>query len=358
MTDVTIALDAMGGDSAPSPTVAGAVLAAAMGVHVRMCGPADQLRAELGGEVAGIEIVDAPDVIDAHDEPAAAVRAKDRSSLVVACREVREGRAQGVVSAGPTGAVMAAALIHLGRIKGVARPGIAVPLPAMNHPCLLIDCGANPEAKPEHLEKYGIMGSEFARDVLGIESPRVGLLSIGEEASKGTAITLEAHALLAASELNFGGNCEGRDVLTGEFQVVVADGFAGNVLLKGLEGAGVALFTQLRAAADTSLRAKIGGLLLRPAVRAIRTKTDPENYGGAYLLGVRGVVSIAHGNSNSTAIRNAITYTAKGVAAGVVAGLTARLAEGEGNSASRTELQTSAAAHTVPHSAAPEIGEA
>ena len=142
------------------------------------------------------------------------------------------------------------------------------------------------------------MGSEFARDVLGIESPRVGLLSIGEEASKGTAITLEAHALLAASELNFGGNCEGRDVLTGEFQVVVADGFAGNVLLKGLEGAGVALFTQLRAAADTSLRAKIGGLLLRPAVRAIRTKTDPENYGGAYLLGVRGVVSIAHGNSN------------------------------------------------------------
>ena len=168
--------------------------------------------------------------------------------------------------------MMAAALIQLGRIKGIARPGIAVPLPAAGTPCLLIDCGANPEAKPEHLAKYGIMGAEFASDVLGVDRPRVGLLSIGEEASKGTAVTLEAHALLAASELNFGGNCEGRDVLTGEFQVVVADGFAGNVLLKGLEGAGVALFTQLRAAADSSLRAKIGGLLLRPAVRAIRPR--------------------------------------------------------------------------------------
>ncbi len=357
MPHVTIALDAMGGDSAPSATVAGAVLAAAMGVHVRLCGPTERLQAELGGEVAGIEIVDAPDVIDAHDEPAAAVRAKDRSSLVVACREVREGRAQGVVSAGPTGAMMAAALIQIGRIKGISRPGIAVPLPAMGHPCLLIDCGANPEAKPEHLEKYGIMGAEFARDVLGIENPRVGLLSIGEEASKGTPVTIEAHALLAASELNFGGNCEGRDVLTGEFQVVVADGFAGNVLLKGLEGAGVALFTQLRAAADSSFRAKIGGLLLRPAVREIRTKTDPENYGGAYLLGVRGVVSIAHGNSNSTAIRNAVTYTAKGVSAGVVERLTARVAAGDRKPAGGTELQSSAAAHTVPHSAAPEIGE-
>lgn len=357
MTDVTIALDAMGGDSAPTATVAGAVLAAATGVSVRLCGPTEVLRAELGGEVQGIEIVEAPDVIDAHDEPAAAVRAKERSSLVVACREVREGRAQGVVSAGPTGAMMAAALIQLGRIKGIARPGIAVPLPAAGTPCLLIDCGANPEAKPDHLAKYGIMGAEFASDVLGVDRPRVGLLSIGEEASKGTAVTLEAHALLAASELNFGGNCEGRDVLTGEFQVVVADGFAGNVLLKGLEGAGVALFTQLRAAADSSLRAKIGGLLLRPAVRAIRTKTDPENYGGAYLLGVRGVVSIAHGNSNSTAIRNAITYTAKGVSAGVVERLSARVAATASPPESTSELQSAAGTHTVPRVAATEIGE-
>ena len=353
MTDVTIALDAMGGDNAPIDTVAGAMLAAAMGVSVRLCGPADRLRSELGGDVSGIAVVDAPEVIDSHDEPAAAVRAKDSSSLVVAFREVREGRAQGVVSAGPTGAVMAAALIQLGRIKGISRPGIAVPLPAMGNPCLLIDCGANPEAKPEHLGKYGIMGAEFASDVLGIENPRVGLLSIGEEASKGTAVTLEAHSILAGSGINFGGNCEGRDVLTGEFQVVVADGFAGNVLLKGLEGAGVALFSQLRAAADASFRAKVGGLLLRPAVRAIRTKTDPENYGGAYLLGVRGVVSIAHGNSNPTAIRNALTYTAKGVSAEVVERLTARIAAASG----RTELQRSAEPHTVPDVAATEIGE-
>ena len=177
-------------------------------------------------------------MIGSSDEPAAAVRAKPGSSMVTACRLVREGSAEAVVSAGPTGAMLAASLLHIGRIRGISRPGIGVPLPALGGPCLLIDSGANSDARADNLLQFGIMGSQFMRDVMGVERPNVGLLSIGEEPSKGNAVTVEAHALLAAAAgLHFIGNCEGRDVLTGRFHVVVADGFAGNVLLKGLEGA-------------------------------------------------------------------------------------------------------------------------
>ncbi len=354
MPSVTIAVDAMGGDRGPAEIVAGALLAAAEGVQVALCGPADRLRSLLAEVPPGVEIVDAPEVIEYQEEPAAAVRAKPGSSLVTACRLVREGHAAGAVSAGSTGAMMAASLLTIGRIRGIARPGIAVPLPARGAPCVLIDCGANPDAKPEHLLQFAIMGSEFARDVLGIAEPRVGLLSIGEEASKGTSVTLEAHALLAASSVGFAGNCEGRDVLTGEYQVVVADGFAGNVLLKGLEGAGAALFAELRAAAASSLRAKLGGLLLRPALRGVRARTDPEVYGGAYLLGVRGMSVIAHGNSSRIAIRNAVTHAARGVEAGVVERLAGAIAAREPVA---SDLQEDPATRTVPHVAATEIGD-
>lgn len=356
MSDVTIAVDAMGGDRAPAETVAGAVIAAGQGIQVLLCGRREPIEAELGRSRPGIEILDAPDVIEPGAEPAAAVRAMPDSSLVAACRAVRDGRAQGAVSAGPTGAMMAACLLRMGRIERVSRPGIAVPLPARGAPCVLIDAGANADAKPLHLLQFGIMGSVFARDVLGVASPRVGLLSIGEESSKGTAVTQEAHRLLgAAPMIEFAGNCEGRDVLTGEFQVVVADGFTGNVLLKGLEGAASVLFGELRAAASSSLRGRLGGLLLLPALREVRDRTDPATYGGAYLLGVRGLAVVSHGNSGRRAIANAIAYAARGAAAGVVERTSAAAAESMRANAS--DLQDGRATRTVSHVAATEIGD-
>jgi phosphate acyltransferase len=352
----TVAVDAMGGDRAPSEVVAGAVLAAQGGVRVLLVGRPAEIEAELSRHPAAVdvEIVAADDVIGASDEPAAAVRGRTDSSLVRACRLVREGTAGAVVSAGPTGAMLAGALLHIGRQRGILRPGIAVPLPAKGAPCVLIDAGANPDARPEHLAQFGAMGAEFASDVLGVDRPRVGLLSIGEEASKGNQRTLEAHALLsAASGLDFAGNCEGRDALTGEFQVIVADGFAGNVLLKGLEGAAAAMFSEVRRAAATSMRAKLGGLLLRPALVGLRERTDPEVYGGAYLLGVRGVVVICHGNAGRRGIANAIRYAARGLDADVVG----RLGRRASAAAPGSDLQAEAAANTVSGVASPETGD-
>jgi glycerol-3-phosphate acyltransferase PlsX len=355
MTDVTIAVDAMGGDRAPGEVMAGALAAVAEGVRVALCGPRERLAHELGSVPEGVELVDAPDVISPGDEPAAAVRGKPGASLVTACRMVREGRAQGAVSAGSTGAMMAASLLLMGRIRGIARPGIAVPLPARGHPCVLIDCGANVDARAENLLQFAIMGAVFAREALGIAEPRVGLLSVGEEASKGNALTLEAHSLLAASAaIDFAGNCEGRDVLAGEHHVVVCDGFAGNVLLKGLEGAGAAMFAELRQAARSSVRARLGAMLLLPALRGMRDRVDPDTYGGAYLLGVRGLSVIAHGNSGARAIRNAITYAARGAAGGVVDRVSQAITLSE---AAASDLQSDAATRTVPHVAATEMGD-
>jgi phosphate acyltransferase len=352
----TVAVDAMGGDRAPSEVVAGALEAARDGVRVLLAGRQDELEAELRSHptVQGVEIVAAGDVIGSSDEPAAAVRSRPDSSLVRACRLVREGTAGAVVSAGPTGAMLAGALVHIGRQRGILRPGIAVPLPAQGAPCVLIDAGANPDARPEHLAQFGAMGAEFASDVLGVARPRVGLLSIGEEASKGNQRTLEAHALLtAAPGLEFAGNCEGRDVLTGEFQVVVADGFAGNVLLKGLEGAAASMFAEVRRAANSSMRAKIGGLLLKPALVGLRQRTDPEVYGGAYLLGVRGLVVICHGNAGRRGIANAIRYAARGLDADVVGRLGRRASAATPGS----DLQAEAEANTVSRVASPETGD-
>ncbi|MGN6380033.1 MAG: phosphate acyltransferase PlsX [Gaiellales bacterium] len=351
MPDVTIAVDAMGGDRAPGEVVAGALAAAAEGIQIALCGPSATLERELGGDRANVRVVDAPDVIGSHEEPAPAVRAKPGSSLVTACRLVREGEAQGAVSAGSTGAMMAASLVYMGRIRGINRPGIAVALPTPSGPCVLIDCGANALARPEHLLQFGIIGSEFAREVLDVQRPRVGLLSIGEESSKGTPVTLEAHTLLAASTVEFAGNCEGRDVLTGDFDVVVCDGFAGNVLLKGLEGAARLFFGELRGVATSSLRAKMGAKLLYPALRELRVRTDPDTYGGAYLLGVRGLSVIAHGNSSRRAIANAISHAARGARADVVERMSLALRD-------PSDLQSGFPTRTVPRtSRQPEIGD-
>jgi phosphate acyltransferase len=355
MSGVTIALDAMGGDGGPAQLVAGAAEAAAEGVHVLLCGREQELRAILreAGDPDGLEVVDAPDLIDSHDEPAAAVRAMPNSSMVTACRLVREGRAAGAISAGSTGAMLAASLLTMGRIRGVHRPAVAAPLPAHGTPCILLDAGANSEARPENLRQWGVMGAIFAEEVLGVTSPRVGLLSVGEEASKGRPEIVEANRLLRESDLEFIGNIEGRDALSGQAQVIVSEGFAGNVLLKGLEGAGKMLMRELRDAARSSRRAKLGALLLLPALQDMRERIDPDTYGGAYLLGVRGISVIAHGNSSARAIRNAVRVAALGAEHDVVG----RMAQRLGGSPPGSDLQEDHPVNTVPHVRQSEIGE-
>jgi len=315
---IRIAVDAMGGDRGPDEIVAGALEARDAGLMPLLFGTA-------GLDAHGLELVEAPDVIEMHEKPAEAVRSKPQSSLVAAIRAVAEGRADAVVSAGNTGAVLAAGLLELRRIPGVLRPAIAVPIPARRGPSVLIDAGANADARPEHLLQFATMGAVFAQEILDLSNPEVRLLSIGEEREKGNQLTLEAHELLAASDLNFGGNCEGRDVLAGAADVVVTDGFTGNVALKLLEGTIRTLLDALREEITVTATGKVGGLLIRPAARRLRHRLDPDTYGGAYLLGLRGLAVIAHGNSSRTAIANAVRLAARGVEHDVVGRLAARL---------------------------------
>ena len=254
-----------------------------------------------------------------------AVRSKTDSSIVVGARAVADGRAQGFVSAGSTGAMLAASLLVVKRIRGVKRPAILTVLPGLAGPVVFLDAGANADCRPEHLLEFGVLGSIFARLSLGIESPRVGLLNIGEEATKGSELALQAHALLAASDLRFVGNVEGRDLLFDLADVVVTDGFTGNVGLKLLEGTARALLLRLKDAAGRDARSKVGGLLLRPALRDMRASLDPEEYGGTYLLGVRGLVVICHGNSSRRAITNALLFGADAVRRRVVESVEAEL---------------------------------
>ena len=315
---IRVAVDAMGGDRAPDEIVAGALEARSSSIEPILFGPADL-------DTGGLELVEAPDTIAMGDKPAEAVRAKPNSSLVAACRAVGEGRADAVVSAGNTGAMLAASFLELRRLPGVARPAIAVPLPARRGPSVLIDAGANADARAEHLLQFGHMGAIFSEEILGVTRPEVRLLSIGEEPEKGNQLTLEAHALLAESDLDFRGNAEARDLLKGVADVVVTDGFTGNVALKLIEGTIRELLDALREQITATPRGKLGGLLIRPATRALRTKLDPDTYGGAYLLGLRGLAVIAHGNSGRLAIANAIRLAARGVERDVVGRLAERL---------------------------------
>jgi len=301
-----IAVDALGGDRAPAEVVAGAAETAAEGIDVVLVGPA-------GLDTQGLPLVESTQELGMDEKPAEAVRAKPESSLVVANRLVAEGRADAVVSAGNTGAMLAAGLLHLRRLPGVARPAIAVPIPARAGPSVLVDAGANADARPEHLLQFGVMGSIFSREILGVAEPDVRLLSIGEEDEKGSQLVLEAHALLRdARALVFGGNVESRDLLRGVADVVVTDGFTGNIVLKLLEGTIKELLAELRAEIEATPRGKLGGLLIRPAARRMRTRLDPDTYGGAYLLGLKGLAVIAHGNSGRRAIVSAIRLAARG----------------------------------------------
>jgi len=296
----------MGADRGPEEIVAGAAEAASSDVVPVIVGPA-------GLDTRGLELIEAPDVIAMEEKPTDAVRAKPESSLVVACRAAADGRAEAVVSPGNTGAMLAASLLHLRRLRGVLRPAIAVVIPGRRGPSVLIDAGANADARAEHLLQFAYMGTVLAEDVLGVADPEVRLLSIGEEPEKGNQLTLEAHALLAASDLRFAGNTEGRDLLAGGVGVVVTDGFTGNVALKLLEGTISSVLDALRAEIAATTRGKLGGLLIRPAARRLRQRLDPDTYGGAYLLGLRHVAVIAHGNSSSRAIANAVRLAGRGV---------------------------------------------
>jgi glycerol-3-phosphate acyltransferase PlsX len=308
----------MGGDRGPDEVVVGALAAAADGIVPVLYGPASL-------DARGLEHVAAEQVIAMDDKPAEAVRAKPDSSLVAACRAVGEGKADAVVSAGNTGAMLAAGLLEIRRLPGVMRPAIAVPIPARDGPSVLLDCGANADARAEHLLQFAHMGSIFAEEILGIENPEVRLLSIGEEPEKGNQLVLEAHGLLAASSLNFAGNTESRDLLARAADVVVADGFTGNVALKALEGTIRTVIAGLREEITKTALGKLGGLLIRPASRRLRHRLDPDTYGGAYLLGLRGLVVIAHGNSSPTAIANAVRLAARGVEHDITAKLAEKL---------------------------------
>jgi glycerol-3-phosphate acyltransferase PlsX len=316
---IRVAVDALGGDKAPAEIVQGAVDARADGLEPVLVGPTSL-------DADGLPLIEASEAIDMDDHAVNSVRSKPDSSLVRAVMAVAGGEAEAVVSAGNTGAMLAASLLHIHRLPGVYRPAIAIVIPTKVGRSVLIDAGANADARPEHLLQFAHMGAVFAEEILEIRDPEVRLLSIGEEPEKGNQLTLEAHELLRDAEhLRFGGNTEGRTLLEGDADVIVTDGFTGNVALKTLEGTVKSLLDALRTELEVSARGKLGGALIRPAARGLRARLDPETYGGGYLLGLNGLVVIAHGSSTRVAIANAIRHAARGVDHQVVERLRERL---------------------------------
>jgi glycerol-3-phosphate acyltransferase PlsX len=316
---VTVAVDANGADLGPAEVAAGAALAASQGVRVVLFGPAEAF-----GEVAdGIEVVDAPVSIAKAPDPVRASRANPDASIVLATRAVADGEADAFVSGGSTGPALAAGLFNIKRASGIHRPALAIPLPVPDDPVTIVDVGANVEVRPEHLVQFGFMGAALAQVVLGVERPRVGLLSIGEEDSKGTPLVVEAHAALRdrmaeGGTFDFIGNVEGNEVTTGKADVIVTDGFTGNVALKLMEGVSEKMLRAIRDVAGSSRRAKAGGLLLRPALLEFREVIDPESAGGAYLLGLRRLGVVPHGRFSRVGIAQAILLAARAVEGDVV----------------------------------------
>jgi phosphate acyltransferase len=279
------------------------------------------LRDALGDPAPGLEVVDATEEITNFDDPGRAARNKEGASVVLAARALGEGRADAVVTAGPTGAALAASLIHVKRLPGVYRPALAVVVPVPGRRLLLLDVGANVAVRPEHLIQFAFMGAAFSKGVLGVERPRVGLLSIGEEAGKGTEDVVAAHERLASLEsapFDFAGNVEGFDLARGGVDVIVTDGFTGNIALKTLEATAKTVVGAIRDAIRSSAVSKLGGLLVRHKLAPLRESFSQESVGGAYLLGLRGLVVVCHGNSSARAISNAIALAERGVEEEVV----------------------------------------
>lgn len=318
--EVRVAVDAMGGDYAPSEIIKGASEAQKFGgVKILLTGPKNQLGDYLSPQNAGsIEIVDAPEVIGMAEKAAQAVRSKPQSSLVKAVKLCREGKADAVVSAGNSGAAMAATMLTWGRIKGIQRPAIAIVIPTPFQPVLLLDAGANAECKSENLLQFARMGSAYAQKVLNVENPSIGLLNVGEEETKGSELVQDAYKLIKKTGMNFFGNVEGKDIPYGKVDVVICDGFTGNVVLKLLEGMAEVFFAEIKSIINKSLASRIAGLLLLRGLRQLKSKLDYEEHGGAPLLGVNGVCIISHGKSKAKAISNAVKVARNAVLGNIV----------------------------------------
>ncbi len=309
MSKARIAIDAMGGDHAPEEIVAGTILAASeYDADLTLVGDETRVRALLRGPGADkINVVHAPEAVPMDQHASAALRSSDRTSLGIAVNLVKTGEADAVVSAGNSGAFLAIALIRLRTIEGIARPAIATVWPALNGPTVLLDSGANVDCRPEWLEQFGMMGSAYAKAVLGISSPRVAILSVGEERTKGNTLVLEAAELLEKAPVNFIGNIEGKDMFHNGADVIVADGFVGNVVLKTGEGMVAAMGKVVKdTLLGSGLLTKLGAAMLAPALRGLRRKFDYETYGGAPLLGLRGNCIVTHGRASRRAIKHAI----------------------------------------------------
>lgn len=307
---VRIAIDAMGGDHAPSQIVKGALEAALEmpDVHILLVGDTEQIRANLDGKMpANLEIVHADDVIGPDDEPVKAVRRKKSSSMVMAGQLVRDGAAEAMLSAGNTGALMTTGLLVVGRLDGIERPALVTMLPTMDDiGVLALDLGANMDAKPEHLLQYAIMGSIYRNKMNGQAKPRVGLLNVGTEAMKGNELTKAAYELLEAAPIHFIGNVEARDVLMRNCDVLICDGFAGNIMLKAMEGTAGTLFKTMRDVFMSSWLTKLAAAVVQPKLRALRKKMDYNEHGGAPLLGIQGLVFKCHGSSDVKAVKNTV----------------------------------------------------
>lgn len=308
---VTLAVDAMGGDHAPGVVLEGVglALAADLDLRVVLCGPAEVVE-PFAASHERCEARPTTQVIEMAEHPAKAVRSKKDSSIVVGCRLVKEGCAQGFFSAGSTGACLSAGTLVMGRVHGVKRPALAQIIPAYEKPTLLVDVGANADCKPEYLVQFAQMGVIYMRSIMGVASPKVGLLNIGAEETKGSLAAQEAFAALSREIPEFAGNCEGGDLLAGAFDVVVCDGFTGNVCLKTIEGTSKTLFKYLKDAFMSSAKTKVGALLLKDSLADLKGKVSPDTYGGAPLLGVRGACVVGHGSSNGLAVKNGILTTA------------------------------------------------
>ncbi len=319
----SLVIDGMGGDSAPSEIVKGVYKAAALHPDDRyiLTGPVALLSMELdkiGDRLENVDIVNADQTIEMGEDPSRALRTKKDSSIVKGVRLVKDGQADAFISAGNTGATMAAALLTYGRIEGVHRPAIAIIVPHRTGKFLLLDAGATADCRPEHLVQFARMGSIYSQRVLGVDNPRVALLNIGEEKSKGNVLVKKAHSLLGEGSLNFTGNIEGQSMFEGNADVVVCDGFTGNVILKVVEGFAETTFGYIKKAVDDSIRAKIGGWFMMPVFKSLKKKVDYEEYGGAQLLGVNGVCIISHGSSHAKAIVSAIDVARRTVKANVI----------------------------------------
>lgn len=315
---VTISVDALGGDDAPAVVLDGvkAALAEDPNLEIILCGPADVVE-PFAANVDRCEAVATTQFITMAEHPAQAVRKKKDSSLVVGCRLVKEGRAGGFFSAGSTGACLAAGTLVVGRIKGIARPALTTVLPSVGNPVAMTDCGANADCKAPYLVQFAQMAVLYAKRIMNVENPRVALLNIGEEEEKGSVFAQEAHQLLKAEVPEFVGNCEGRDVITGEFDVIVTDGYTGNVTLKTLEGTAKVLFGEIKKVFKASPISMLGALTVKSGLTDLKNRMNPDAFGGAPLLGVKGAVIVGHGSSNAEAIKNGIFATAKIVRSGL-----------------------------------------